>query len=100
MSAHRLSPLPASLQQGLGDLQPSETKPSAIVPAELKPVTRPSRDGSRASRVPKLPAELTPTLKAASKVNLAYSRQPVMRLARDSNEYVTVIREETEVRSW
>src|SRR5438034_7130550 len=33
MSAHRLSPLPASLQQGSGDLQPSETKPAAIVPA-------------------------------------------------------------------
>src|SRR5437588_11922448 len=62
MSAHRLSPLPASLQQGLGDLQPSETKPSAIVPAELKPVTRPSRAGRRASRVPKLPAEPTPPL--------------------------------------
>src|SRR6266550_3188905 len=43
MSAHRLSPLPASLQQGSGDLQPSETKPAAIVPAELKPVTRQSR---------------------------------------------------------
>src|SRR5947208_3363750 len=49
MSAHRLSPLPASLQQGSGDLQPSETKPAAIVPAELKPVTRQSRAGGRAT---------------------------------------------------
>src|SRR5204863_2398977 len=65
MSAHRLSPLPASLQQGLGDLQPSETKPSAIVPAELKPVTRPSRAGSRATRLPKLSAEITPPPTAA-----------------------------------
>jgi len=98
MSAHRLSPLPASLQQGLGDLQPSETKPSAIVPAELKPVTRPSRAGSRASRVPKLPAELTPPLTAASKVNLASSRQPVMRSASDSSENDTDIALDTVVR--
>jgi len=98
MSAHRLSPLPASLQQGSGDLQPSETKPSAIVPAELKPVTRPSRAGSRANRVPKLPAELTPSLTAASKVNLASSRQPVMRSASDSSENDTDIAQDTVVR--
>src|SRR5438034_5504906 len=98
MSAHRLSPLPASLQQGSGDLQPSETKPSAIVPAELKPVTRPSRAGSRASRVPKLPAELTPPLTAASKVNLASSKQPVMRSASDSTENDTDIAQDTVVR--
>src|SRR5437016_3193361 len=98
MSAHRLSPLPASLQQGSGDLQPSETKPAAIVPAELKPVTRQSRAGSRASRVPKLPAELTPPLTAASKVNLASSRQPVMRSASDSSENDTDIAQDTVVR--
>src|SRR5437899_3687001 len=66
MSAHRLSPLPASLQQGSGDLQPSETKPAAIVPAELKPVTRQSRAGSRATRLPKLSAEITPPPTARS----------------------------------
>jgi len=98
MSAHRLSPLPASLQQGSGDLQPSETKPAAIVPAELKPVTRQYRVGSRATRVPKLPAELTPPLTAASKVNLASSRQPVMRSASDSSENDTDIAEDTVVR--
>src|SRR5947199_370175 len=98
MSAHRLSPLPASLQQGSGDLQPSETKPAAIVPAELKPVTRQSRAGSRASRVPKLPAKLTPPLTAASKVNLASSRQPVMRSASDSTENDTDIAQDTVVR--
>src|SRR3989442_6438987 len=97
MSAHRLSPLPASLQQGSGDLQPSETKPAAIVPAELKPVTRQSRAGSRATRVPKLPAELTPPL-TASKVNLASSRQPVMRSASDSIGNDTDIAEDTAVR--
>src|SRR5438874_8400575 len=97
MSAHRLSPLPASLQQGSGDLQPSETKPAAIVPAELKPVTRQYRVGSRATRVPKLPAELTPPL-TASKVNLASSRQPVMRSASDSTENDTDIAEDTVVR--
>src|SRR5438874_2777318 len=97
MSAHRLSPLPASLQQRSVDLQPSETKPAAIVPAELKPVTRQYRVGSRASRVPKLPAELTPPL-TASKVNLASSRQPVMRSASDSTENDTDIAEDTVVR--
>jgi hypothetical protein len=85
MSAHRLSPLPASLQQRSGDLQPSETKPAAIVPAELKPVTRPSRAGRRATHVPKLPAEITPPT-AASKVNLASSKQSVIRAATDSGE--------------
>src|SRR5437667_2703926 len=97
MSAHRLSPLPASLQQRSVDLQPSETKPAAIVPAELKPVTRQYRVGSRASRVPKLPAETTPPA-AASKVNLASSRQPVMRSASDSTENDTDIAEDTVVR--
>src|SRR3989442_9958807 len=97
MSAHRLSPLPASLQQRSVDLQPSETKPAAIVPAELKPVTRQYRVGSRATRVPKLPAELTPPL-TASKVNLASSRQPVMRSASDSTENDTDIAEDTVVR--
>src|SRR3989442_233786 len=98
MSAHRLSPLPASLQQGLGDLQPSETKPAAIVPAELKPVTRQSRAGSRATRLPKLSAELTPPPTAASKVNLASSKQPVMRSASDSTENDTDIAQDTVVR--
>src|SRR5256884_964865 len=98
MSAHRLSPLPASLQQGSGDLQPSETKPAAIVPAELKPVTRQSRAGSRASRLPKLSAELTPPPTAASKVNLASSKQPVMRSASDSTENDTDIAQDTVVR--
>src|SRR6266566_528846 len=97
MSAHRLSPLPASLQQRSVDLQPSETKPAAIVPAELKPVTRQYRVGSRATRVPKLPAELTPPL-TASKVNLASSRQPVMRSASDSSENDTDIAQDTVVR--
>src|SRR2546427_3761209 len=85
MSAHRLSPLPASLQQRSVDLQPSETKPAAIVPAELKPVTRQYRVGSRATRAPKLPAETTPPA-AASKVKLAFSKQPVITTARDSTE--------------
>ena len=98
MSAHRLSPLPASLQQGSGDLQPSETKPAAIVPAELKPVTRQSRAGSRATRLPKLSAELTPPPTAASKVNLASSKQPVMRSASDSSENDTDIAQDTVVR--
>ncbi len=98
MSAHRLSPLPASLQQGSGDLQPSETKPAAIVPAELKPVTRQSRAGSRATRLPKLSAELTPPPTAASKVNLASSKQPVMRSASDSTENDTDIAQDTVVR--
>jgi len=98
MSAHRLSPLPASLQQGSGDLQPSETKPSAIVPAELKPVTRPSRAGSRATRLPKLSAEITPPPTAAGKVNLASSKQPVMRSASDSSENDTDIAQDTVVR--
>src|SRR5438046_2211115 len=98
MSAHRLSPLPASLQQGSGDLQPSETKPAAIVPAELKPVTRQSRAGSRATRLPKLSAELTPPPTAASKVNLASSNQPVMRSASDSSENDTDIAQDTVVR--
>src|SRR5438128_2116245 len=98
MSAHRLSPLPASLQQRSVDLQPSETKPAAIVPAELNPVTRQYRVGSRASRVPKLPAELTPPLTAATKVNLASSRQPVMRSASDSSENDTDIAQDTVVR--
>src|SRR5437870_2055083 len=98
MSAHRLSPLPASLQQRSVDLQPSETKPAAIVPAELKPVTRQYRVGSRASRVPKLPAELTPPLTAATKVNLASSRQPVMRSASDSSENDTDLAQDTVVR--
>src|SRR2546421_10075532 len=98
MSAHRLSPLPASLQQGLGDLQPSETKPAAIVPAELKPVTRQSRAGSRATRLPKLSAEITPPPTAASKVNLASSKQPVMRSASDSSENDTDIAQDTVVR--
>src|SRR5437660_7385773 len=95
MSAHRLSPLPASLQQGSGDLQPSETKPAAIVPAELKPVTRQSRAGSRATRLPKLSAEITPPPTAASKVNLASSKQPVMRSASDSSENDTDIAQHT-----
>src|SRR6266699_1207528 len=98
MSAHRLSPLPASLQQGSGDLQPSETKPAAIVPAELKPVTRQSRAGSRATRLPKLSAEITPPPTAASKVNLASSKQPVMRSASDSSENDTDIAQDTVVR--
>src|SRR6266550_2060535 len=98
MSAHRLSPLPASLQQGSGDLQPSETKPAAIVPAELKPVTRQSRAGSRATRLPKLSADLTPPPTAASKVNLASSKQPVMRSASDSTENDTDIAQDTVVR--
>ena len=98
MSAHRLSPLPASLQQGSGDLQPSETKPAAIVPAELKPVTRPSRAGSRATRLPKLSAEITPPPTAAGKVNLASSKQPVMRSASDSSENDTDIAQDTVVR--
>ena len=98
MSAHRLSPLPASLQQGSGDLQPSETKPAAIVPAELKPVTRQSRAGSRATRLPKLSAEITPPPTAASKVNLASSKQPVMRSASDSTENDTDIAQDTVVR--
>src|SRR5437870_2650294 len=97
MSAHRLSPLPASLQQGSGDLQPSETKPAAIVPAELKPVTRQSRAVSRATRLPKLPAETTPPA-AASKVKLASSKQPVINTARDSTENDTDIAEDTVVR--
>src|SRR5438046_6181624 len=98
MSAHRLSPLPASLQRGSGDLQPSETKPAAIVPAELKPVTRQSGAGSRATRLPKLSAELTPPPTAASKVNLASSKQPVMRSASDSSENDTDIAQDTVVR--
>src|SRR5437016_11451133 len=98
MSAHRLSPLPASLQQGSGDLQPSETKPAAIVPAELKPVTRQSRAGSRATRLPKLSAEITPPPTAASKVNIASSKQPVMRSASDSSENDTDIAQDTVVR--
>src|SRR6266566_2131021 len=98
MSAHRLSPLPASLQQRSVDLQPSETKPAAIVPAELKPVTRQSRAGSRATRLPKLSAELTPPPTAASKVNLASSKQPVMRSASDSSENDTDIAQDTVVR--
>jgi len=98
MSAHRLSPLPASLQQGSGDLQPSETKPAAIVPAELKPVTRQSRAGSRATRLPKLSAEITPPPTAASKVNLASSKQPVMRSASDSSENDTDIAQDIVVR--
>src|SRR5438309_4982089 len=98
MSAHRLSPLPASLQQCLGDLQPSETKPAAIVPAELKPVTRTSRPGSRATRLPKLSAEITPPPTAAGKVNLASSKQPVMRSASDSSENDTDIAQDTVVR--
>ena len=98
MSAHRLSPLPASLQQRSGDLQPSETKPAATVPAELKPVTRPSRAGSRATRVPKLPAEITPPTPAASKVNLASSKQPVILSARDSSENDADIAQDTVVR--
>ncbi len=98
MSAHRLSPLPASLQQGSGDLQPSETKPAAIVPAELKPVTRQSRAGSRATRLPKLSAEITPPPTAAGKVNLASSKQPVMRSASDSSENDTDIAQDTVVR--
>src|SRR5438132_8069019 len=97
MSAHRFSPLPASLQQGSGDLQPSETKPAAIVPAELKPVTRQSRAVSRATRLPKLPAETTPPA-AASKVKLASSKQPVINTARDSTENDTDIAEDTVVR--
>jgi hypothetical protein len=97
MSAHRLSPLPASLQQRSGDLQPSETKPAAIVPAELKPVTRPSRAGRRATRVPKLPAEITPPT-AAGKVNLASSKQSVIRAASDSGENDTDIAQDTVVR--
>jgi hypothetical protein len=98
MSAHRLSPLPASLQQRSGDLQPSETKPAAIVPAELKPVTRPSRAGSRATRVPKLPAEIAPPTAAASKVNLASSKQPVILSARGSSENDADIAQDTVVR--
>ena len=98
MSAHRLSPLPASLQQRSVDLQPSETKPAAIVPAELKPVTRQSRAGSRATRLPKLSAEITPPPTAASKVNLASSKQPVMRSASDSSENDTDIAQDTVVR--
>src|SRR5437762_296193 len=98
MSAHRLSPLPASLQQRSVDLQPSETKPAAIVPAELKPVTRQSRAGSRATRLPKLSAELTPRPTAAGKVNLASSKQPVMRSASDSSENDTDIAQDTVVR--
>src|SRR6266699_193657 len=98
MSAHRLSPLPASLQQGSGDLQPSETKPAAIVPAELKPVTRQSRAGSSATRLPKLSAEITPPPTAASKVNLASSKQPVMRSASDSSENDTDIAQDIVVR--
>jgi hypothetical protein len=98
MSAHRLSPLPASLQQGSGDLQPSETKPAAIVPAELKPVTRQSRAGSRATRLPKLSAEITPPPTAAGKVNLASSKQPVMRSASDSSENDTDVAQDTVVR--
>lgn len=98
MSAHRMSPLPASLQQRLGDLQPSETRPAAIVPAELKPVTRQSRVGSRATRVPKLPADITPPTPAASKVNLASSKQPVILSARDSSEDDADIAQDTVVR--
>jgi len=97
MSAHRLSPLPASLQQRSVDVQPSETKPAAIVPAELKPVTRPSRVGSRATSVPKLPAEITPPT-AASKVKLASSKQPVMPSASDSSKNDGDIAQDTVVR--
>ena len=99
MSAHRLSPLPAALQQRSVDLQPSQTKPAAIVPADLKTVTRQPRARSRATRATK-PADsrTTPPATTASKVNLASSKQPVIRAATGSGEDDTDIAQDTVVR--
>jgi hypothetical protein len=99
VSAHRLSPLPASLQQRSVDPQPSQTRPAAIVPADLKTVTRQPRARSRATRATK-PADslTTPRATTASKVNLASSKQPVIRAATDSGENGTDIAQDTVVR--
>ncbi|HEV2729975.1 MAG TPA: hypothetical protein VGV15_08070 [Terriglobales bacterium] len=99
MSAHRLSPLPAALQQRSVDRQPLQTKPAAVVPADLKTVTRQPRARSRATRATK-PADslTTPAATTASKVNLASSKQPVIRAATDLGENDTDIAQDTVVR--
>jgi hypothetical protein len=99
MSAHRLSPLPASLQDRAGDLQAPQTRPAAAAPVDLKPVARQSRSGNKATRSSKSADSVAaPPATAASKVNLISSRRPIASSATVAGVGDTDIAEDTVVR--
>jgi hypothetical protein len=98
MSAHRLSPLPASLQGRSGDLQAPQTRPAAIAPLDLKPVTRQSHVGNGATRSSKPDSVTAAPATAASKVNLVSSKQPIVSSATNAGVDDTDVAEDTVVR--
>jgi hypothetical protein len=98
LSAHRLSPLPASLQERSADLKGPQTRPAAAAPVDLKPVTRQSRTRNKAPRPAKSADSVsTSPATAATKVNLVSSKQPIIGSA-DSGVNDTDIAEDTVIR--
>ena len=99
MSAHRFSPLPASLQERSADLTAPQAKPTTVAPVDLKPVTRQSRAENKGTRSSKPPNSVTaPPATAVSKVNLVSSKQPIVSPTDNSGEKDTDIAEDTVVR--